>query len=1255
MDQPPNAPPTPPRKRRLLLRLAAALGLGSLVLASGSAWLLGTESGLQAALGAASQLSGGQLQVEGARGRLLGPLQLEQLRWHGQDQVQLQALELDWRPEALLAGQVHIQRLGLGALRLTPGPASNAAPPEQLTLPLGLQVDSLELGALYLGEDETPLITALEARLESDGQQHRLAQLEFQAGSLTLTASGQLEGQAPMQLQAQARLTGQLAEHPLELSLTAAGPLARLPLQGELQADGKELQTGRLEALLTPFAPQPLERLKLSLRGLDPARWQAGAPQARLDLEADLQPRRGNGAELALGGEIRLENQQPAGLDRQGLPLSSLRAGFHWQGRQLALQDLEVRFPGQGSYRGRLALDLGLGLGKSPEQGRTLSLSGQLAGLDPARLSAAWPRGRLEGSFASRIQLAPSWAESRLALEFQLRNSRLAGQACSGQGRLELAGERLQGVDLQLAAGPNRATARGDLGRREDRLQLDIQAPRLDSLGLPGQLGGDLEARLQLSGALAAPLANGSARSHRLTLPGGLQTRELSLETRLGSQPGDPFEARLQLDSLESPQGRLRQLQLNLSGQRRQHRLELAAELQLEGKSPLSAARLQAAASGSFRENLKENSWQGQLEQLRLTPAGQPPLAQLAAPAPLSLGPGRFGLGPALLNGQLEGAAWQARLTRLERQGQRWQSAGQLQALPLGPLLARVLPPPARTSLRLDGEWDLALGGKPQGSLRLSRRDGDLQLGAGPGTALGLSRLQLGLNLEGQPRLELQASGERLGQLQASARLAATDPLGGPWSGRVDARMADLAWLSPLLGPAFQLGGRLEAAATLAGTPQQPRLQGSLRGEALHLRALDQGLRLESGQLHLVFDEQQLRLEQFAFASPHGPLPRALDRDQQQALEAISARPGRITGQGQLRFGGDTGGELEFRLERLGVVQKPDQWVALSGQGQLRLTGQALEAGAQLQVDGAYWQLADAGAPQLSDDVVVRRASAPAPAPRSFNTSLDLSVDLGRAFHFAGAGVKSRLRGALRLQGKGQEPPRATGTIRTVDGRFDAYGQQLDIDQGILSFNGLVQNPGLNIRAMRRNQAVEAGVSITGTARKPVIKLVSTPNVPDAEKLSWLVLGEAPEQRSGTDYGTLLTAANAILGGQERGPGSILAELQKALGVNVSLARGSNGPAATSQVASSAGFGSSSSDGTATGQVLRVGTRLGSGLTLSYEQSLAGTESVVKLTLALGRRLSLVGQAGTDNAIDLFYNFRFGGTDRTPRPEARAD
>ena len=59
-------------------------------------------------------------------------------------------------------------------------------------------------------------------------------------------------------------------------------------------------------------------------------------------------------------------------------------------------------------------------------------------------------------------------------------------------------------------------------------------------------------------------------------------------------------------------------------------------------------------------------------------------------------------------------------------------------------------------------------------------------------------------------------------------------------------------------------------------------------------------------------------------------------------------------------------------------------------------------------------------------------------------------------------------------------------------------------------------------------------------------------------------------------------------------------------------------------------------------QILSVGRRLTSTVLLSYDQSLGGAGSVVKLTVALNRQVSLIARAGTDNALDVLYTFIFG-------------
>ena len=97
------------------------------------------------------------------------------------------------------------------------------------------------------------------------------------------------------------------------------------------------------------------------------------------------------------------------------------------------------------------------------------------------------------------------------------------------------------------------------------------------------------------------------------------------------------------------------------------------------------------------------------------------------------------------------------------------------------------------------------------------------------------------------------------------------------------------------------------------------------------------------------------------------------------------------------------------------------------------------------------------------------------------------------------------------------------------------FGQRLVIDRGRLLFDGPVDNPALDVVALRKNLAVEAGVELTGTVKVPRVRLVSNPPVPDGEKLSWLLTGQGLDRANRADLAAL-AAASASLLGQGRKP-----------------------------------------------------------------------------------------------------------------------
>gem|GEM_PF-1642437 len=151
-----------------------------------------------------------------------------------------------------------------------------------------------------------------------------------------------------------------------------------------------------------------------------------------------------------------------------------------------------------------------------------------------------------------------------------------------------------------------------------------------------------------------------------------------------------------------------------------------------------------------------------------------------------------------------------------------------------------------------------------------------------------------------------------------------------------------------------------------------------------------------------------------------------------------------------------------------------------------------------------------------------------------------------------------------------------------------------------------------------RALAVEAGVQITGTALAPIAKLTSTPNVPDTEKLSWLVLGHGLAASNKSDYALLTSAAAGLLGSSDSA--SIQSRIAATLGVDE--------------------IGVSGIGGT-NGGLLTVGKQISSRLRVTFEQGFTKAATLIKARYNIYKRIDLQVQTGTESAIDIFYTFTF--------------
>ncbi|MGH8712940.1 MAG: translocation/assembly module TamB domain-containing protein, partial [Casimicrobiaceae bacterium] len=331
---------------------------------------------------------------------------------------------------------------------------------------------------------------------------------------------------------------------------------------------------------------------------------------------------------------------------------------------------------------------------------------------------------------------------------------------------------------------------------------------------------------------------------------------------------------------------------------------------------------------------------------------------------------------------------------------------------------------------------------------------------------------------------------------------------------------------------------------------------------------------------------------------------------------------GRFVASGTLpAASGGNGARLAWKADKLALFNRPDTRLTLSGAGTLSIERRSVTLAGALRADEGYFEFRPIRADVPGDDVIVRGRE-PKPARDKVQRvpfAVDLALDFGENLTFVGEGFETLLAGKLHVKTTGNHELVADGTIRVARGAYTAFGQRLTIERGRLTFDGPLDNPALDVLALRKNLPVEAGVEVTGTVKVPRVQLTSNPPVPDNEKLAWLVLGHGLDSTSSADA-ALLQAALAALGGANAAP--IGQRIARTIGVDDISVHAAADPART---------------GTA-GQVVAFSKRLSDKLTLVYEQGLSVANNALKLEYSLSHTVTVRAEAGVVSGIGIYYS-----------------
>ena len=714
--------------------------------------------------------------------------------------------------------------------------------------------------------------------------------------------------------------------------------------------------------------------------------------------------------------------------------------------------DLKAAADGQGRDRieGRVGaerLDLGPWLGKDiPQAVLSLSadLGAELENLSQLRLAAVdlriqegsrWNKQPLAGALKARVELPA--ATTPTAVAGDASTTATAGTATSGAGAADdpLAGLRIQGLDVDLTLGRNRIRAQGDVGAADGALTLDAQAPQLDAFwpGLPG--GAELKGKL-----------NGTAAAHR----GEFSARYMPAKVRAGVLGEAPAQADIAFTGGwgRGPAGDADAALTGWRGTFSRLNAE-SAGFAVAAERPLSVAYLRGgraamAVAGRRHHARPDAAGQG-------TPGAGP---QGFARRRRALGNRRPGGQPGDHGGH-------------DAAGDRRHRPEAAARLDKGPKRVNAMVAEAKRRIALDVSWDLKFDGRLAGSARIARRDGDLLIPGDPPVPLGLTALALDLTATpssaGASRLDarLALATEKMGVVNGTASaVLAVDAQGGmaldarqPIRAKLDADIADLAWVGLFVSDAMEVGGTVKANVEAQGTLTGKWTgSGAIRGDRLRVVRIDDGVRLVEGKLAARLDGDSLVLDSLRFPASLRVMP-AEWRTKEWITTNPEAKDGYAEASGRWSLT-DGGGQLRLTLYRFPALQRSDRYAMVSGTVDLNVALPRIDIVGDLKADAGWFSLEILqGVPTLDDDVKVRRpGDDPGAASTPLQTSMNLKFDMGPRY-ITGMGLDAGLLGSIQiLLSDGRLT--GVGALRTRGGGIEAYGQKLRLRRGTLTFRG---------------------------------------------------------------------------------------------------------------------------------------------------------------------------------------------------------
>ncbi|HJU38016.1 MAG TPA: translocation/assembly module TamB domain-containing protein, partial [Tahibacter sp.] len=414
-------------------------------------------------------------------------------------------------------------------------------------------------------------------------------------------------------------------------------------------------------------------------------------------------------------------------------------------------------------------------------------------------------------------------------------------------------------------------------------------------------------------------------------------------------------------------------------------------------------------------------------------------------------------------------------------------------------------------------------------------------------------------------------------------------------SGQIALALNSLSFVELFTPELGAVKGKVAGQLSFAGTVAAPQVGGNVAVSEFATEVPAAGLKLHDGNVRV----ELLDGQRFAITG------------------SIASGDGKLAIEGAGGMAADAPLTISVDGKNFLAADIPAAKVLLGPKLKIERNAEKLTVGGEVEVPYAnvdLTKLPGGGAAKASPDVVVTDAEH-ADAAKALPVTADILVKLGDDVRLKGFGLDGKLDGQLAIVERPGRQTTGRGEIR-VGGTYKAYGQDLKIRTGRLLFAGTaVDNPGLDIQAVRELKDVTAGLRVQGTAQVPVLTVFSEPAMEQSEALSYLVTGRPLSALKSGDSDMVGAAAQAL----GSATGDLLA---KSVGARLGV---------DAAVSDNAAIG---------GSAFTVGKYLSPKLYLSYGVGIFTPGEVITLRYKLSKRWELEAQnATTENRAGLNYRW----------------